>query len=245
MKKNILNILLIIIIGGFSGVVFSSILIPKLSDTGLFSSLSWLNNFKDQTIIINKTENINIKEDVVLKEVIEKNRLSELSIKSFKDNNFLSSGSGFIVSSDGLIITRSEVISSLANKIIVNYGEEEFSAKIFKTLDKYSLVLLKADISNLPLVSFVDSYKDVPLGSKIILIGTKNGSNNNKIKFVNIGFIKSIDNFIFETTIKEDIIYSSGTPLINLDGEVVGINFTNSSGYVFSVSADIIKKFLY
>jgi S1-C subfamily serine protease len=244
MKKNILNIILMFVIGGIAGVVFSNILLPKISNIGAFSNVGWLNNFKDQTIIINKTEEININELEVLNSIIEKNRLSEVNIKSFKNGKFLSFGSGFIVSSDGLIITRREAVSNIADKIIVTQDSEEFSAEIFKSLDDYGLVLLKSNISNLPVVSFVDSSLDVPLGSKVILIGRKKGSKG-IIDFVNIGFIKSIDNSIFETTIKEDIIYSSGTPLLDLKGNVLGINFTNSAGYVFSVSSDIIKDFLY
>jgi|GEM_PF-1599249 len=244
MKKNILNILLIFFIGGVAGVIFSNILLPKISSIPVFSKIDWLNNFKDQTVIINKTEKININEQKILKSAIEKNSLSEVSIKSFKNNKFLSSGFGFIVSSDGLVVTRREAVSSVADKIIVTQGSKEFSAEIFKKIDDYGLVFLKSEISNLPLVSFADSLSDLSLGSKVFLLGKKKGSEA-EVNFVNVGFIKSIDDHIIETNIKEEILYSSGTPLLDLKGDVLGINFTNSSGYVFSVSANIIKEFLF
>jgi len=244
MKKNILNILLIFIIGGIAGVIFSNVLLPKLSNVGVFSNIAWLKNLKDQTVIINKTEELNISESEILSSVLEKNKRSEVVIKSFRNNNLISSGSGFIVSSDGLILTRIEVVSRSADKIVVVQGGDEFSAEISKSLDDYGLVLLMSNASNLPVVSFADSVSKTALGTKVILVGSKNGSEG-MIDFVNVGVLKSIDNSILETTIKEDVARSSGTPLLDLKGNVLGINFTNSEGYVLAVSSDVIRSLIY
>ena len=244
MKKNIINILIIFIVGGIAGVLFSDVLLPKLSNVGAFSSITWLKNLKDQTVIINKTEEVNINESEILGSIIGKNKLSEVIVKSFRNNNLISSGSGFIVSSDGLILTRIEVVSKSADRIVVSQGEEEFSAEVSKSLDDYGLVLLRSNASNLPVVSFADTASKTALGSKVVLMGSKKGSEGT-IDFVNIGVLKSIDNSILETTIKEDVTHSSGTPLLDLKGNVLGINFTNSAGYVLSVSSDVIQSFLY
>jgi len=202
MKKNILNIILIFVIGGMAGVIFSNILLPKLSNVGVFSGIGWLKNLKDQTVIVNKTEEIHISESEILSSVIEKNRSSEVIVKSFRNNNLISSGSGFIVSSDGLILTRREVVLQTADKIVVTQGGEDFSAEISKSMDDFGLVLLKSNISNLPVVSFTDSASNIPLGTKVILIGSRNLSLE-EIKFLKENKVTLIKMDLIEEDIQE------------------------------------------
>ncbi len=241
MKKNILNLILIFILGGFGGVVFSNILLPKISNLSIFSGVDF--GIGDKTVIVNKTEEIKIEESEILNSIIQKNIESLVLIKTFKNKKFLSEGTGFIVSSDGLVLTRREVVANPGDEITIQRKGEIFSAKIYKKLDDRGLVLLKTDASNFPVVSF-KNITEISLGNKVILIGNKNGSKGN-INFVNAGILKSTDNFIIETSIKEDLNLASGTPLLDISGNVLGINFANSEGYVFAVSSDVIQEFIY
>ncbi len=241
MKKNILNLILIFILGGFGGVVFSNILLPKISNLSIFSGVDF--GIGDKTVIVNKTEEIKIEESEILNSVIQKNIESLVLIKTFKNKKFLSEGTGFIVSSDGLVLTRREVVANPGDEITIQRKGEIFSAEIYKKLDDRGLVLLKTDASNFPVVSF-KNITEISLGNKVILIGNKNGSKGN-INFVNAGILKSTDNFIIETSIKEDLNLASGTPLLDISGNVLGINFANSEGYVFAVSSDVIQEFIY
>ncbi len=241
MKKNILNLILIFILGGFGGVVFSNILLPKISNLSIFSGVDF--GIGDKTVIVNKTEEIKIEESEILNSIIQKNIESLVLIKTFKNKKFLSEGTGFIVSSDGLVLTRREVVANPGDEITIQRKGEIFSAKIYKKLDDRGLVLLKTDASNFPVVSF-KNITEISLGNKVILIGNKNGSKGN-INFVNAGILKSIDNSIIETSIKEDLNLASGTPLLDVSGNVLGINFANSEGYVFAVSSDVIQEFIY
>ena len=238
LKKNIINLILIFVLGGLGGVLFSNVLLPKISN---LTGVDW--GAGEKTIIVNKTEEIKIEESEILKDAILKNRESLVVIKVFKNKKFLSEGVGFIVSSDGLILTRREVVVSSGDEITIERKGEIFSAKIYKRLDDRGLILLKSDASNFPVVSF-GNVSEIPLGSKVILIGNKNGSLGN-IDFVNVGVLKSVDDSIIETSIIEDINLTSGTPLLDVRGNVLGINFTNSKGYVFSVSSDVIQAFIY
>ncbi|MBI3671403.1 trypsin-like peptidase domain-containing protein, partial [Candidatus Azambacteria bacterium] len=153
-----------------------------------------------------------------------------------------SSGAGFIVSSDGLILTRREVVPSDDADISIERGNEKFTAKVYKRMDDNGLVLLKSEASNLPVVTFANPA-DISLGNKVILIGNKTNSLGNR-EFINVGFLKSIDGSTLETSLQEDSNLASGTPLFDLKGNVIGINFTNSKGYVFSISSEIIQSFV-
>ncbi len=240
MKKQIINFIIIFFIGGLGGFFFSNVLLPKLS----FFDGGWGADLIDRTVIVNKTEEINVQESDILNEVIEKNKSSIATIKLFKNNNLISLGSGFIVSSDGLIITRREVILGGYDKISVDVFGETFSARVLKKMDDYGLVLLESDAKDMPIVSFYDFSKGNLLGNRVILLGNKKG-NSGDIPFVNSGIIKSVDGDLIETTIKEESSLVSGTPLLNLKGDILGINFTNSKGYVFAVKASIIKSFIF
>jgi len=240
-KNKLKNLIIIFIVGGFGGLLLSNVIFPKLAGFAVFSDVNWMKG--DQTVIVNKTEEINIQEAEILGEVIKKNKESLVVIKTFRNGAFLSSGTGFVVSSDGLILTRREVVSGSQNKITIDRGEDTFDAEILKRLDDHGLLLLKSDASNLPVVSFADTSA-ISLGNKVFLIGKKQGALGS-IDFINVGIIKSVDDLLLETNIKEDINLSSGTPLLNLKGDVLGINFANSNGYVFSVSSSIIQDFIY
>ncbi|MEK7452816.1 MAG: trypsin-like peptidase domain-containing protein [Patescibacteria group bacterium] len=240
-KKNLLNLILIFFLGGIGGVFFSDILLPKLLSYNVFSDLAVA--IGERITIVNKTENISIYESEILDNLIKKNRESLVVIKNFRDDKFISSGAGFIVSSDGLILTRREVVSDQNNDISIERDGNKFSAKIHKRLDDNGLILLKSNASNLPVVSFA-SPSDILLGNKVILIGNKINSLGN-YEFVDVGFLRSIDDFILETSIQDDTNLLSGTPLLDLKGNVLGINFTNSKGDVLSVPSEVIKSFIY
>ena len=240
MKKNIINLIVVFILGGFGGVFFSDIIVPKLP----WSNVSWIEKAKDRTIIINKTEEVLIEESKATSKLIEESSRYIVTIKSFIDDRIISSGAGFVVSSDGLILTRREVVSQGEGKISVDLGGDVFSAEIFKRLDDFGLVLLKSDAINVPVVSFSEDKGNSLLGKKVFLLGNKNTELGNSL-FINSGIIKFVNENTAETTIQEDVVLASGTPLLSVDGKVIGINFTNSEGYVFSVLASIIQDFMY
>jgi len=192
----------------------------------------------DRTTIINKTEQVIISQDIATEKAYQKNSASLVYIagnprtmraeqSSYDGQAAVARGMGFIVGSDGLILTRREWVPSGGGAVSAVVGSETLPAKIVKRSDESGLVLLKVERSNLPVVSFA------PLEDKNI------GAN------VNAGILKNKDGAMWETNIKEDLKLATGTPLINLNGDVVGINAVNSAGYVFTIPSDVIKKFIY
>ena len=231
MIKKTLLILIVFLIGGLGG-----ILLP-----GGFDRLFVRGD--DRTTIINKTEQVIISQDAATEKAYQKNAASLVIIISSAGKTAVARGMGFIVGSDGLILTRREWVPSGGGAVSAVVGSETLPAKIVKRSDESGLVLLKVERSNLPVVSFAP-LEDKNIGANVFLIGFKQLSSG-AARFVNAGILKNKDGAMWETNIKEDLKLATGTPLINLNGDVVGINAVNSAGYVFTIPSDVIKKFIY
>jgi len=161
-------------------------------------------------------------------------------------------GSGFMVSSDGYILTNNHVVDG-ADKIIVNLNDgNEHEAKLMGTDPRSDLALLKIEAKNLPFVKF--SQQPVKVGEWVLAIGSPFGLDYS----VSQGIISAIgrslpaqDNSNYVPFIQTDVAINpgnSGGPLFNLQGEVVGINsqiFTRSGGYMglsFAIPADLAQS---
>lgn len=230
MLKKLFIVLIIFLIGGLGGVLIPDVVLP-------FIKLG-----KDRAVIINKTEQVVIARQTAVEKAYQKNIASLVSTVSLSGKSAAVRGFGFIVSSDGLILTRREWVPSVSGSISVVKDNDTFPAEVLKRSDDDGLVLLKINASNLPVVSF-SVPEDQPLGTDLFLIGVKQGFSG-PVRFIDMGILKSKDGSILETDIKEDLKLATGTPLLNLNGDVVGINSVDSSGYVFAISSDVIKKFI-
>ncbi|QBG48163.1 DegQ family serine endoprotease [Verrucomicrobia bacterium S94] len=148
-------------------------------------------------------------------------------------------GSGFIISKDGYILTNNHVVNN-ADKITVTLGDgREFEAKLIGTDPKTEVALIKIDgHEELPVVPLGDSDA-LRVGEWVIAAGNPFGLSQT----ITAGIVSAKGRD--ETGIAEygDFIQTdaainpgnSGGPLLNIDGEVVGINtaiYTRSGGYM-------------
>jgi serine protease Do len=164
-----------------------------------------------------------------------------------------SGGSGFIISSDGYIITNNHVVEG-ATKVEVHYdqGEKTAEAKVIGTDPATDLALLKIEVRDqLPTVRLGESDQ-VRVGDWAIAIG-------NPLQFENtltVGVISAKGRALgmsevtrsFENFIQTDAAINrgnSGGPLLNLRGEVIGINTAISGmgqNIGFAVPVNVAKK---
>ena len=146
-------------------------------------------------------------------------------------------GSGFIFESDGYIITNHHVIDG-ADEIIVRLADRrEFEAELIGSDPQSDIALLKVDAVNLPTLKFGDS-KSLRAGEWVVAIG----SPFNFDQSVTAGIVsakgRSNNAQQYVPFIQTDVAINrgnSGGPLLNLDGEVVGINswiLSSSGGYI-------------
>ena len=243
MKKIIITGTLVLV-GGMAGAFAAIFLSSYAQSIPVLSGMDIFDVRKDQAVIVNKTEQVVIEQQLAFQKAYEKNVPAIVAVKSVLYGNTQVSGVGFIVSSDGLVVTRREWVSSATgSKAVVTRGENDIPADVVKVSEERGLVLLKIKASGLPVVSFAKN-EERKLGEEVFLIGMKRGTKE-MISFVNAGVIKSIDGDFMETNIMEDFRLATGTPLFTITGDVLGINSVNSAGYVFAISSDAITKFLY
>ena len=144
-------------------------------------------------------------------------------------------GSGFIIESNGLILTNAHVVEG-ANTIYVTLTDKrEYKAKLLGMDKRTDIAVVKIDARDLPKLALGDSSR-VRVGEWVLAIGSPFGLENT----VTAGIVsaKSRDTGDYLPFIQTDVAVNpgnSGGPLLNTAGQVVGINsqiFSRSGGYM-------------
>ena len=148
-------------------------------------------------------------------------------------------GSGFIISEDGYILTNNHVVGDV-DKITVELkdGRTFNNAKLIGTDPGSEVALIKIEGDNFPVLPMGDSSK-IEIGDWVIAIGNPFGLSET----VTVGVISAVGRNNMHIAAYEDFIQTdaainpgnSGGPLINLDGQVIGINtaiVSESGGYM-------------
>ncbi|MES2740809.1 MAG: DegQ family serine endoprotease [Pseudomonadota bacterium] len=143
-------------------------------------------------------------------------------------------GSGFIISTDGYVLTNAHVVDGADEVYVTLTDKREFKAKVLGADARTDVALLKVEGASLPVLKMGDSNK-IRVGEWVIAIGSPFNLENT----VTAGIIsaKSRDTGDYLALIQSDVAVNpgnSGGPLINMRGEVIGINSqiaTLSGGY--------------
>ncbi len=156
-------------------------------------------------------------------------------------------GSGFIVDTDGYVVTNFHVIKNATQIIVRLQDRRELEAKIVGTDERSDIALLKIEAHDLPVVKFGKSAELEP-GEWVMAIGSPFGFDHS----VSVGVVSAVgrnlpsENYV--PFIQTDVAINpgnSGGPLFNLEGEVVGINsqiYSRTGGFMglsFAIPSDI------
>ncbi len=184
--------------------------------------------------------------------------------QSFKKNNHVdtnknkfikvqntnsSLGSGFIIDSDGYVVTNHHVIKD-ADEIIVRLKDRrELKATVVGSDARSDIALLKIEADNLPVVK-IGSSANLKVGSWVMAIGSPFGFDHS----VSVGVISATGRTLpsenYVPFIQTDVAINpgnSGGPLFNMEGEVIGINsqiYSRTGGYMglsFAIPVDVAK----
>ncbi|HTN32033.1 MAG TPA: DegQ family serine endoprotease [Pseudomonas sp.] len=146
-------------------------------------------------------------------------------------------GSGFIISSDGYVLTNNHVVAD-ADEILVRMSDRsELEAKLVGSDPRSDVALLKIEGKNLPIVKLGKS-ENLKVGEWVLAIGSPFGFDYSVTAGIVSAKGRSLPNESYVPFIQTDVAINpgnSGGPLFNLDGEVVGINsqiFTRSGGFM-------------
>ena len=144
-------------------------------------------------------------------------------------------GSGFIIESNGLILTNAHVVEGATTIYVTLTDKREFKAKLLGMDKRTDVAVVKIEARDLPRLPLGDSSK-VRVGEWVLAIGSPFGLENT----VTAGIVsaKSRDTGDYLPFIQTDVAVNpgnSGGPLLNTAGQVIGINsqiFSRSGGYM-------------
>lgn len=156
-------------------------------------------------------------------------------------------GSGFIISSDGYILTNAHVIRDAAEVVVKLNDKREFTAKIIGADARTDVALLKIEASGLPKVT-TGNPDLLKVGEWVVAIGSPFGLESTLTAGVVSAKGRALPQENFVPFIQTDVAINpgnSGGPLFNLKGEVVGINsqiYSRTGGYMglsFAIPIDV------
>lgn len=166
----------------------------------------------------------------------------------------MGAGSGVIISADGYIVTNNHVVENASEIEVVLNDNRSYDAKVVGTDESTDLAVLKINQSDLPVVKYGDS-EAINIGEWVLAIGNPYefrstvtaGIVSAKGRNINIlGGGSSVESFIqTDAAVNPG---NSGGALVNLNGELVGINTAIASpsgafaGYSFAVPVSLVKK---
>lgn len=144
-------------------------------------------------------------------------------------------GSGFILSTDGYVMTNAHVVDDADTIYVTLTDKREFKAKLIGVDERTDVALVKINAASLPTVTIGDSDK-VRVGEWVVAIGSPFGLDNT----VTAGIVsaKGRDTGDYLPFIQTDVAVNpgnSGGPLINMQGEVIGINsqiYSRTGGFM-------------
>ena len=156
-------------------------------------------------------------------------------------------GSGFVMSSDGYILTNAHVVAE-ADEIIVTLSDKrEFKGKLIGADARTDVALLRIDAANLPVVK-TGNVESLKVGEWVLAIGSPFGFESTVTSGIVSAKGRQLPDESYVPFIQTDAAINpgnSGGPLFNLSGEVVGINsqiYSRSGGFMgisFAIPIDV------
>jgi serine protease Do len=160
-------------------------------------------------------------------------------------------GAGCIISADGYVLTNAHVVADAQDVTVrLSDARREYKARVVGIDRRSDVAVLKIDAGNLPVARVGDSRKVQP-GEWVAAIGSPFGFSNTVTAGIVSATGRALPDESFVPFIQTDVAVNpgnSGGPLINLRGEVVGLNsqiYSRTGGYMgvsFAVPSDVVME---
>jgi serine protease Do len=159
-------------------------------------------------------------------------------------------GSGFIISSDGYILTNAHVVDSADEVVVRLTDRREFSARVIGADRRTDVAVIKIEASGLPVAKLGNPEK-LRVGEWVAAIGSPFGFENSVTAGIVSAKGRSLPQENYVPFIQTDVPVNpgnSGGPLFNMNGEVMGINsqiYSRSGGYMglsFAIPIDVAME---
>ncbi len=159
-------------------------------------------------------------------------------------------GSGFIINSDGYILTNTHVVANADEVTVRLTDRREFPAKVIGADERTDVAVIKISATNLPIVKLGDPARVRP-GQWVLAIGAPFGFENSATAGIVSATSRSVPGENYVPFIQTDVAVNpgnSGGPLFNMAGEVIGINsqiFSRTGGFMgvsFAIPIDVARN---
>ncbi len=241
--------------GGIGGVLLLSSSSNKVKDA------LGLNGGNGLSLNTTKTEKLILEESSAITDSVKKVSPAVVSVTTyFNQQDFFTgamtqgqaAGTGFIITNDGYIITNKHVVASGDSYKVFTSDGKSYDAKVVSKDPFNDLAILKIDAKGLSVVE-LGSSSDLKIGQWVIAIGNALGEFDNT---VTVGVVSakdrtiSAENETLNNLLQTDTainLGNSGGPLVNLAGQVVGINTAVAAknvaeGIGFAIPIDLVKS---
>jgi S1-C subfamily serine protease len=158
-------------------------------------------------------------------------------------------GSGFVVRSDGVIVTNYHVMDG-ANVASVEVGGQIYEdVQVLAANEEWDLAILKVDASDLNALALAGSVDDVRLGEQVVAMGNPEGLKRTVSDGIISTVYRRLEGFNYDhiQTTAPISKGSSGGPLLNMRGEVIGVNtltYLTGQNLNFAVPIDLLHSLM-
>jgi S1-C subfamily serine protease len=252
MAKSVLKILAVFVIGTVGGIFADQILWPYFIERPLFHQYRL-----EQTPIYvteKKETTLYIQENLALRKTVEDVIPAVVGVKTKTPTGEILKGSGLVVTSDGFIVTLASLVPK-GSEFYFFVDDKWPAYQILKRDLENDLALIKVEKSGLKTRGFADLEK-IKLAEPVFLVGMNfdvaipETVTTTQSQFlvppqqkVNTGIVTTFDETVIKTNISEKTEIE-GSPLFNVEGKVVGLNFIDESGQVSAIPITVIRTFI-
>lgn len=236
-KHTLFLSVLIFFIGGIGGIFFDRLFIPAIGNLWPFSVMPPSPSLTPQISVVQKKEEIIIRENEALENMIEKTLRSVVKIEVESGGKIVKEGTGTFVTNDGMVLTPYDVVKIGTPYVRVNGTRHE--AKVFNKNQELNLAALVIGDGRFPAVSFGD-FSKLKLGERVFLLGVGK-EEAGSFPFAMEGIVKSLQGELFQVSFFDSSVH--GAPLFTIEGNVVGLSFVEGKD-LFVLSISTIRSFL-
>ncbi len=243
MSKFIFKVFAIFIIGVVGGIFADQIFWPYFIERPLFLEY----NLEQRPVYLTEHKEITIQDNTALQESIKGVEKIIVGIKTETKKGKTIEGSGLIITSDGLVVTLAELVPANSSvRLFLTYSNEEITDfQIIKRDLENNLALIKIEKKDLNTAGYVN-LEELRLGQRVFAVTTLFDQDKNKktltISVVDEGIIQYLNQGLINTNISGGDVFI-GSPLFNIEGNVLGINFIDKHGKMVTMPYKEIQLF--
>ena len=243
----ILILLLVFGLGTLGGVWAQAFLMPFLASQSASADIKFVKEWSERTTVIKEVDEIFINRDEAVERAVDRVQNVVVGVQSTglpageAGRKGVVGGSGFIVASDGLILTRASVVPQGYEPLVYMVeGKEPVEAEVIKRDVKEDLALLKIGADNLQTAGFVNEER-IRLGATVIVVANI-VEDGELISIANEGTVRTIGESVLRTNIFDKAALR-GAPLVNLEGDIVGVITVLEDRRVVATPSSTLRDF--